>query len=234
MYQYFFFTAGTYLLEIKSENKLSDLIKSKDISCTFYHQWILLCFSRIVSDFRKTHNGSNISLKHIYVPPLLKITMEKLIQNLNYYNIEKYSEEDHELLATINAMSCFFQKLYEVQLEGIGKVDLSVIEKIITETCLNLFQPKIIIEFFLKHLKRSKTKLDIIEQYTAFMNNILKISFLWRKIEKLLSLDSDLTRKIMTSLSRIEENPYENMILKTIYSLVNTATKQIHQLVSRI
>lgn len=168
------------------------------------------------------------------MPPLLKITMEKLIQNLNYYYIEKYSEEDHELLATINAMSCFFQKLYEVQLEGIGKVDLSVIEKIITETCLNLFQPKIIIEFFLKHLKRSKTKLDIIEQYTAFMNNILKISFLWRKIEKLLSLDSDLTRKIMTSLSRIEENPYESMILKTIYSLVNTATKQIHQLVSRI
>lgn len=222
--KFLFITAGAYLLEVKSEKKLTDILKSKKISCTFYNQWILLCFNKIVSDFQKAYNGNNTVLKHIYVPPLLKIIMEKLMHNLSSCKSVKTSEKDHELIATLNALSCFFQKLYECQIESIGKIDSTVIEKTFDCHCLNI---AILIECFLNSCQK-KTKLESM----VFMNSMLKINFMWRKMEKFISLQLDLSREILITLSSIEEETYENIILEKLIRVVIDTTRRKQQLVS--
>lgn len=215
-----FSTAGSYLLDIKTEKKLTDTLNSRHISNILYRQWILLSFNKILYDFRKLHNGSNTTIKHIFIPPLLKIIMIKLIHSLRKNKLEISIEEDYELMSTINAISCFFQKLYEVQIEVIGIMDLIVIEKVMTETCLNEFEEKKIIECFLNNIEQKNTKLDTTECCTIFLNSILKINFMWHKMQNFVSLNLDFSQNFLNALWRSKEKKPENIIFNSVTCLV--------------
>lgn len=168
------------------------------------------------------HNINNTIIKHISIPPLLKVIMQNLMNYLKKNKHIKPIEEDYDLMATLNAISCFFQKLYELQLEGIGKMDLIVIERIITDTCLTEFEIKIIMECFLKNLEKKGKKLDINELNTIFLNNILNINFMWHNMQRFLSRDLDYFHHILKTLCCNKEKAD---ISKKITCLINNTYK---------
>ncbi|XP_063706272.1 uncharacterized protein LOC134835328 [Culicoides brevitarsis] len=196
--------AGVYLLEMKSERKVFDVLESQAIDFLYFYEWIPLCFKKMYSDIHDYHHKKNNSkLKYLSIPPLMKILMTKMFKNLKEFNLENFELDckDTIFFKTIYIVSCFCKHLYLFQLDTIGKIDLCMVEKIINDAFLNMLEAETIVKILFVVLENENLMLDIQEVYTDFLKNILKINFIWYKLEKYITMDSELSNKIFFTLS---------------------------------
>lgn len=211
---------------MKSEKKILNILQSNYTGFTFYNSWITICFHKMLVDFRITYNGNNVMLKHIQIPPLLTILMKKLIETFNSYPLKNGNEDTQEILLILDNLSCFFEKLYEFQVENIGKLDMVLLEKHIIETCLSSFEVKKVIEFYIYIKEKNKLKLDTTEHYTNLMNKMLKINFMWYKTETFLSHNLDICQNLWIKICKTDVMTHNEAILATINILANKASSE--------